>query len=219
MKTMFQNRLEQARRKYYEVFGDLAAEVEFLKAITLILLGFIFLSLFGAFVLAKRPPVVIRVTEVGAAEAIKDFDANNQITEPEIFYFAKTFMRHYTEYNAYTLSRDISEAFNLMTSNFQKNANRSLVESGILARIKEAGIGTQIEFKEEKIEKNTPEFVLVSLIGVRTLTSYKNSTYRDASLVKSELVLKKRPRSIQVPSGLLVEDYREIILNKLEEKK
>ncbi len=219
MKTMFQNRLEQVRRKYYEVFGDLAAEVEFLKAISLILLGFIFLALFGAFVLAKRPPVVIRVTEVGAAEAIKDFDANNQITDPEIFYFAKTFMRHYTEYNAYTLSRDISEAFNLMTSNFQKNANRSLIESGILARIKEAGIGTQIEFKEEKIEKNTPEFVLVSLIGVRTLTSYKNSTYRDASLVKSELVLKKHPRSIQVPSGLLVEDYREIILNKLEEKK
>ena len=219
MKTMFQNRLEQARRKYYEVFGDLAAEVEFLKSVTLILLGFIFLALFGAFILAKRPPVVIRVTEVGVAEAIKNRDSNNQITEPEIFYFAKTFMRHYTEYNAYTLSRDISEAFNLMTSGFQKNANRSLIESGILARVKEAGIAAQIEFKEEKIEKNTPEYVLVSLIGVRTLTSYKNPTYRDASLVKSEIVLKKRSRSIHVPAGLLVDDYREIILNKLEEKK
>ncbi len=219
MKSVFQNRVEQVRRKYYEIFGDLAAEVEFLKAVTLILLGFIFLSLFGAFVLAKRPPVVIRVAEIGSAEAIKDFDSNNQITDPEIFYFAKTFMRHYTEYNAYTISRDISDAFNLMTADFQKNANRSLVESGVLARVKESGIGAQIEFKEQKIEKNTPEYVVVSLIGVRTLTSYKNPTYRDASLVKSELVIKKRPRSAQVPAGLLVEDYREIILNKLEEKK
>lgn len=219
MKSVFQNRVEQVRRKYYEIFGDLAAEVEFLKAVTLILLGFIFLSLFGAFVLAKRPPVVIRVAEIGSAEAIKDFDTNNQITDSEIFYFAKTFMRHYTEYNAYTISRDISDAFNLMTSDFQKNANRSLVESGVLARVKESGIGSQIEFKEQKIEKNTPEYVVVSLIGVRTLTSYKNPTYRDASLVKSELVIKKRPRSAQVPAGLLVEDYREIILNKIEEKK
>jgi len=219
MKSVFQNRVEQVRRKYYEIFGDLAAEVEFLKAVTLILLGFIFLSLFGAFVLAKRPPVVIRVAEIGSAEAIKDFDSNNQITDPEIFYFAKTFMRHYTEYNAYTISRDISDAFNLMTADFQKNANRSLVESGVLARVKESGIGAQIEFKEQKIEKNTPEYVVVSLIGVRTLTSYKNPTYRDASLVKSELVIKKRPRSAQVPAGLLVEDYREIILNKIEEKK
>ncbi len=219
MKSVFQNRVEQVRRKYYEIFGDLAAEVEFLKAVTLILLGFIFLSLFGAFVLAKRPPVVIRVAEIGSAEAIKDFDSNNQITDPEIFYFAKTFMRHYTEYNAYTISRDISDAFNLMTADFQKNANRSLVESGVLARVKESGIGAQIEFKEQKIEKNTPEYVVVSLIGVRTLTSYKNPAYRDASLVKSELVIKKRPRSAQVPAGLLVEDYREIILNKLEEKK
>lgn len=219
MKSVFQNRVEQVRRKYYEIFGDLAAEVEFLKAVTLILLGFIFLSLFGAFVIAKRPPVVIRVTEIGSAEAIKDFASNNQITDPEIFYFSKTFMRHYTEYNAYTISRDISDAFNLMTADFQKNANRSLVESGVLARVKESGIGAQIEFKEQKIEKNTPEYVVVSLIGVRTLTNYKNPTYRDASLVKSELVIKKRPRSAQVPAGLLVEDYREIILNKLEEKK
>jgi len=219
MKTRLHNRLEQVRRKYYEVFGDLEAEVEFLKVAAILLLGLFSLTLCGAFMLAKRPPVVIRVTEVGEAEAIKNLNLNNQITDPEVFYFSKIFTRYYTEYNAYTLSRDLSEAFNLMTASFQKTANRSLVESGLLARVKEAGISTAIEFKEEKIERNTSDYILVSLIGVRTVTSYKNPNFREANLVKSEIVLRKHSRSTQVPAGLLVEDYREIILNKLEEKK
>ena len=219
MKTPFQSRLERVKRKYYEIFGDLEAEVEFLKLANLLLLVVVFLALFGAFILAKRPPVVIRVTEVGAADSIRNLDSNNQVTEPEIYYFARNFMRKYTEYNAYTLTRDTTEAFNLMTAGFQKKANKDLVDSGVLARVKEAGLSTQIEFKDEKIEKDTPEYVLVSLIGVRTLTSYKNPNYHEASLFKGEIVIKKEPRSIQVPAGLLVEEYREIILNKLEEKK
>jgi len=219
MKTLFQTRIEQAKRKYYEVFGDLEAEVQFLKLANLILIGIVFLFLIAVFVIAKQPPVVIRVTDVGLAEAVKNLDSNNQVTNPEVFYFSKTFIQRYTEYNSYTLSRDISEAFNLMTAKFQKAANHELVESGVLARVKEAGLSSQVEFKEAKIEKNSKEYVLVSLIGVRTLTSYKNPNYRESSLFKSELVLKKEPRSEHIPSGLLVEDYREIILNKLEEKK
>jgi hypothetical protein len=57
------------------------------------------------------------------------------------------------------------------------------------------------------------------LIGVRKLTSYKNPDFQEASLFKAEIVLKKYPRSMDLPTGLLVEEYREIILNKLEETK
>jgi len=57
------------------------------------------------------------------------------------------------------------------------------------------------------------------LSGCATLKSYKDPDYRDASLLKSELVLKKIPRSLPAPSGLLVEDYKEILLNRLEENK
>ena len=219
MKTLFHQKLEKYKRRYFEVFGDLEAQVEFLKLSNLVLLFILLMSFFGSFLLAKRPPVVIRVTEVGAAEPIRDFHLNNAPTEPEILYFSKSFVRKYTEYNAYTLSRDVTDAFNQMTLRLQKITNRDLVDSGLLVRIRETGLHAQIEFKEEKIERDTQEFILVSLIGVRTIQSYKNPNYRESALFKAELVLKKLSRSIDVPAGLLVDDYREMILNKLGDQK
>ena len=219
MKTRFQTKLENMGRRYYEVFGDLEAQLEFLKLASLVLLCLLFFAIFGAFVLAKRPPVVIRVDDVGRAEAISDLAANNAPSKPEILYFSRTFVKRYAEYNAYTVSRDMAEAWNLMSARFQSAAKRNLIESGILARIEEAKLCAALEFKEEKIERETPEHVLVSLVWVRTLKSYKDSDYRDASLLKSELVLKKIPRSLPAPSGLLVEDYKEILLNRLEDNK
>jgi hypothetical protein len=219
MKTRFQTKLENLGRRYYEVFGDLEAQQEFLKLVSLMLLCLLFFAVFGAFALAKRPPVVIRVEEVGKAEAISDIAAHNAPSAPEILYFSRTFVKRYAEYNAYTVSRDMAEAWNLMSARFQSAAKRSLIESGILARIEEAKLYASLEFKEEKIERETPEHVLVSLVWVRTLKSYKDPDHRDASLLKSELVLKKIPRSLPAPSGLLVEDYKEILLNRLEENK
>ena len=219
MKTRFQTKLENLGRRYYEVFGDLESQLEFQKLASLVLLGLLFFAIFGAFVLAKRPPVVIRVDEVGKAEAISDMAAHNAPSTLEILYFARTFVKRYAEYNAYTVSRDMAEAWNLMSARFQTAAKRNLIESGILARIEEAKLSAALEFKEEKIERETPEHVLVSLVWVRTIKSYKDPGYREASLLKSELVLKKVSRSLPAPSGLLVEDYKEILLNRLEDNK
>ena len=216
MKTRLHERLENMGRKYFEIFGDIEAENHFLKILLMALTGILFLVLLGAFTLANRPPVVIRVSEVGKAEAVGNLQVNNAPTEPEILYFTRTFVRRFSEYNAYTLSRDMSEAMNLMTAQYQKTSRHELVESGVLSRVKEAGLNAQIEFKEEKIERETQEYAVVSLIGVRTLLSFKNKDFRESNLFKSEIVLRKHPRSAAVPSGLLVEDYREIILNKLE---
>lgn len=216
MKTRLHERLENMGRKYFEVFGDIEATNHFLKLLLMLVTGILFLVLLGAFTLANRPPVVIRVSEVGKAEAVGNLQVNNAPTEPEILYFSKTFVRRFSEYNAYTLPRDMSEAMNLMTAQYQKTARHELVESGVLSRVKEAGHNAQIEFKEEKIERETPEHAVVSLIGVRTLLSFKNKDFRESNLFKSEIILRKHPRSTAVPSGLLVEDYREIILNKLE---
>lgn len=205
------------KRRYYEVFGDLEAQAEFLKLTSLTLLALLFFTLLGAFFLVKRPPVVIRVTEVGKAEAIKDLETHNAPSEPEIFYFAKAFIKRFREYNAYTLSRDMAEAMNQMTSHYQKITQRDLLDSGLLAKVEDAGLYAQIEFKEEAIERNTVGHIRVSMIGVKTMLSYKNPDYKEASLFKAELVLKKFPRSLQIPWGLLVEEYREMTLNQLEE--
>jgi hypothetical protein len=206
-------------RRFYEVFGDLEAQAEFLKFTTLFLLILVLFSMLGAFVLAKRPPVVIRVSEVGKAEAVRDINMSNMPQAPEIVYFAKAFVKRYSEYNSYTLARDLADAMNMMTPKYQKIARRDLMESGFLAKVKEAELNVLIEFKEEKVERDTLDHSIVSLIGVKAITSYKNPEYRESNLFRATLVLTKTPRSIETPSGLLVEDYSEMILNKLEEAK
>lgn len=215
MKTRFQERLERMKRRYYEVFGDLEAQAEFLKLTSLLLVTLLFFALFGAYMLAKRPPVVIRVSEVGKAEAVRDLELNNAPTDYEIFDFAKTFTKRFREINSYTLAQDTAEAWNRMSARYQKIAERDLVDSGFFARFKDTGLYTRIEFKEETIERNTPEYARASLIGVRTILSYNDPGYKESSLFKAELLLKKVPRSPEIPWGLLVEDYREILLNKL----
>ncbi len=215
MKTRFQARVENMKRRYYEVFGDLEAQVELLKLISLLLLALLFLTLFGAFMLAKRPPVVIRVNEVGKAEAIHDLELNNAPTDYELFDFAKTFTKRFRELNSYTLANDTAEAWNRMTARYQKIADRDLVESGFFAKFHDTGLYTHIEFKEETIDRNTPEYVRIALIGVRNILNYNDPDYKESSLFKAELLLKKVPRSREIPWGVLVEDYREILLNKL----
>jgi hypothetical protein len=219
MKTRFHERLQKMNRRFYEVFGDLEAQAEFLKFTTLFLLILVLFSMLGAFVLAKRPPVVIRVSEVGKAEAVRDINTSNMPQPPEILYFAKAFVKRYSEYNSYTLARDLADAMNMMTPKYQKIARRDLMESGFLAKVKEAELNVLIEFKEDKIERDTLDHSIVSLIGVKSITSYKNPEYRESNLFRATLVLAKTPRSIETPSGLLVEDYSEMILNKLEEAK
>lgn len=215
MKTRFLAKLENMKRRYYEVFGDLEAQVEFLKLISLLLLALLFFTLFGAFMLAKRPPVVIRVNEVGKAEAIHDLELNNAPTDVELFDFAKTFTKRFRELNSYTLANDTAEAWNRMTARYQKIADRDLVESGFFAKFHDTGLYTHIEFKEESIDRNTPEYVRIALIGVRNIHNYNDPDYKESSLFKAELLLKKVPRSRSIPWGVLVEDYREILLNKL----
>lgn len=203
------------KRRYWEVFGDLEAENEFLKLVDLVLLILLFLALLGGFSLAKRPPVVIRVSQVGEAQAINDLRANNAPGEYEVFDFAKTFTKRFRALNSYTLSSDSAEAWNRMSQRYQKIASKELVESGFLARFHETGLFTEIEFKEEGIERDTSAYTRVWLIGVRNILSYNDPHYKESSLFKAELLLKKVSRSRRIPWGLLVEDYREIILNKL----
>ena len=215
MKTRFEAKVENMKRRYYEVFGDLEAQAEFLKLASVLLLALQFFSLFGAFMLAKRPPVVIRVSEVGKAEAIRDLELANAPSDYEVFDFAKTFTKRFRELNSYTLANDTAEAWNRMTSRYRKIADRDLVESGFFAKFHDTGLYTHIEFKEETIDRNTPEYVRVALIGVRNILSYNDPAYKESSLFKAELLLKKVPRSREIPWGLLTEDYREILLNKL----
>ena len=129
-------------RKYFEAFGDLEEEIRFLRILPL-WLGFGFIAILLLFYqYGNRPPVVIRVDEVKGTQVIEDLNQNNAPASFEMTSFAKRFVMRYTAYNSYTISRDLAEAMNQMSSKLQKETRRKLIDSGLVSKIAEAKIAT-----------------------------------------------------------------------------
>jgi hypothetical protein len=208
--------MENLKRKFYEVWGDLEAQNNTLKLILFGLLFALIVLLFLSFFGMRKPPVVIRVNDVGNAEAISDYATNSAISKPELFYFAKLFIQKFTEYNSYTISTDLSEAFSLMTQNYQKIAKKEVIDSNLVSQIGKASIHSTIEIREMKIEREDTKYAVLSFIGLRTILSYSNRNLKEESLFKGDIILKKTSRSMANPHGLLVEEYREVLVKELQ---
>lgn len=205
------------KRKYFEVWGDLEAQNNTLKLILSFLCVLLLVSMGLTYLATKKPPVVIRVQDIGKAEAIQKFSVNNQITEAEYFFFTKLFIRKFTEYNSYTVSSEITEAFSLMTSNYQKIAKKEVIDSNLISKISQASINTKIEIREIKLEREDDNYAVISFLGLRSITSYNDRDFIQDSLFKGDIILKKVSRNMNHPQGLLVDEYREILVKQLDE--
>lgn len=212
-----QNIIPKIKRVYFEAFGDLEKENDFLKTLAFSLVILLLVSLVFMFFIGRKTPIVIRMDEV-SSHVITDLNTNNEPTEVEMVSFSKRFVTRYTAFNSYTISRDLSEAFNQMSGALQKRAEKELIHSGLIEQLKEAGIDTEIEFKEEHVDRNSKEAAVVSLVAVRKVSRYESRAV-DQQLFRCDLVLKKLQRNKQNPEGLLVEEYRETILNEVKERK
>lgn len=213
-----ENPVIKIKRRYFEAFGDLEKENSFLRKIALGFLCVVFVSVVLLFFAGKRMPVVIRVDELGS-HAIKDLAGNNEPDAHEIVGFAKRFTVRFTGYNSYTILKDLTESFNQMTSRFQKQAQRGVLESGLIQKVIDARIDTEIEFKEEHLERDSKENSVVSLLGVRKIRGYGDEGVSGNTLFRADLVLRKVSRTRETPEGLLVEEYKETTLNELKERK
>ncbi len=210
--------IAKVKRRYFEAFGDLEMEIQFLRKANLILAFIVLLAFAGSVILGMKPPVVIRVSEVEGAQVIRDLPKHNEPTHHEIIALSKRFTLRYTGFNSYTVTKDLAEAFNLMTTRLQHEARKSLIDSGLVEKLKTAQIDTQLEFKETKIERDAPDAAVVSLLGVRRISRYDEPSFREEILFRADIVLKKVSRSSNTPEGLLVDGYKELILNDLSRK-
>jgi len=209
--------MENAKRSYFEVWGDLEAQNNTLKALLLSMTGLLLVSLVVVYMVTVKPPVVIRVSDIGKSETVSNYPVSNAVTEPELFYFTKLFVRKFTEYNSYTISSDIAEAFNMMTANYQKIARKEVLDSNLVSKISQSSINTRMEVREIKLEREDTNYAVLSLLGLRTIQSYQNRNLKEESLFKGDVILKKVPRTMDCPQGLLVEEYREVLIKKIEQ--
>jgi len=206
---------ETVTRKFYEVWGSLEAQNNTLKLALFGLIMALIVLLFLSFLGSRKPPVVIRVSDIGKAEAIVNFPVNNTVSKPELFYFTKLFIEKYTAYNAFTLTTDLSEAFSLMTKNYQKIAKKEVLDSKLASQIGQSSLHATVEVRDIKIEREDNKYAVLSFIGLRTIFSYQDRSFKEESLFKGDIILKIVTRSMNNPHWLLVEEYREVLVKEL----
>ncbi len=82
--------------------------------------------------------------------------------------------------------------------------------------IREALPDASVEIRDTKIEREDSKYAVLSFIGLRKILSYQNPGFKEESLFKGDIILKKVNRSMANPHGLLVEEYREVLVKELQ---
>lgn len=196
-------------RKYFEVWGDSLENLQYLKklCLSLVFANFLLLVLVGR--LVKKPPLVIRVDDVGRAEPIKDINASHRVTRPEVLNFVRLFMKYFLERNFYTWKENFAEGGNMMTEEFREKINKELNLDEEVNAIEAQKLTSKLNFSNIEVIRETEDHLIVALKGWRQITSYNDSNFFKETIFEGELAIKKVPRSMETPYGMLVDSYKQ----------
>lgn len=202
---------EPGEQKYFEVFGDTVTENLFLRNLVVLLLGLcIFLAIVAARTLNK-PPLVIRVDQLGEAAAFSGVKQLTQVTGPEVRNFTEYFVKYLTAWDFYTYDDDLNKALGMATDNAKVRLKEYLDGIHVVDQIKANTLRTKLKISEIVVEKDTPQVVRVSVRGTREASSYENAEYKKETVFENTIIMQKVSRSIKTPWGLLVDDWTEKI--------
>jgi len=204
-----QDKSSQNGRKYFEVFGDTLNQLNLFKTIAFFLLAVVIFQTIIIKTTLKKPPLVIRVDQLGNAEAFKDVKSLQKITPPEIFNFTQYFLHYFIENNFYTYDDDFTKAFLMMTQNCRQRMNDYLNVNKITDGIKDNQLKTKLNITDIRIVKDSPEYINIKVRGTREVKSYQNADFYKEIVFEDELSLKKVERTEKTPWGLMVDAWNE----------
>ena len=202
-------------RRYYEVFGDTVVMLNTFKLVTLLLSGIVFFQVYVNLKAQNKEPIVIRVDQVGRAEAVRDAPSEREPDEIQIQAFTKDFIETFTSYDSKSIEHDFAKALNMMHSDYQKRAREELLGSKLLSQLKEENLHSRVRIQEIRIEKNVPGWVKLWAAGIRRIESSLDPAFSKETLFNAYLTLAKVPRTVKEPYGLLVYDYREHLMKEI----
>jgi type IV secretory pathway TrbF-like protein len=201
-------------RRFFEVFGDALTENLFLRNLVIVLGGSCILLCVVVARLAGKPPLVIRVDNIGEPVAFTNMKVQNAVTGPEVRNFAEHFTRYLLAWDLYTQARDIDMAFRMMTPTAAQKMYQKLNAMKAEPFAKEHSVRTTIQIAEISVEKDTPDIVRVKLRGTRTYYSYTDKDFKKETTFEDTFVARKVDRSLTTPWGLLVDDWQESIFKE-----
>lgn len=182
------------------------------------LIGIILIMSVAYVRVAARPPLVIRVDEIGNAQPIADYYANNAVLDVEVNAFAKNFVKSIVEVNSYTITKDLARGLNMMTRQFRDAHRKKLQEGQYIAKIREAKIQREMDIDRLAITARTQEGYELDVRGIlSTRPLGDTSSPKDRRGLMGQLYIVRVPRSEYTPYGLLVSNFhwREVPLDEI----
>lgn len=196
---------------YYEVWGGLESANRALWVAVWFSTAVAILCLIMVRALLCRPPVVIRVTDSGVAQAVAEPGRQPPVGEAEIKNFISLFERFFLGLNVYTYDSDLKLAFSMMTQGFQSKANDMLKRDGTVENLKVNQSRVTVTLTDLKVIRDTPDILECKVLGNRHVDSFKPEGKTGRVVFEDDIILRKVPRSEQAPYGVLVEDFHESV--------
>jgi type IV secretory pathway TrbF-like protein len=135
-KTQTMSEFNAAKRLYAEQFGDAIVTNTYLKiallALSLIAAGLIYANIKTARMVQNFKPLVIRINDIGRAEAINYNTLAYKPQEAEIKYFLSEFCRRYYSRNRFTIRDNFSQALLFMDMQLQANVSEAWTKQKII---------------------------------------------------------------------------------------
>ena len=201
-----------------EMHSYVASTLTVVRWVLFCLIGIVVIMALAYVRAASQPPVVIRVDEIGNAQAIVDYGVNNAVTDVEVGAFAKDFVKSIVEVNSYIITKDLARALNMMTRQFRDAHRKKLQEGQYITKIKNAKIQREIELNRLAVTSKLDEGYELDVRGILSTTPLGDATApKDRSGLMGQLYIVKVPRSEFTPHGLLVSNFqwREVPLEEI----
>ena len=208
--------LPLGRPAYYEVWGGLESANKALWAALWLAMTVAILALVLLRVQSRRPPVVIKVDGNGQSVTLAGVERQPPVGEAEVRNFLALFERFFIELNAYTYDADLRLAFTMMTPEFQAKANDQLKRENTVDNLKSNLTKTTLFLTELRVQRDTSEVFECKVKGYRQVGSYKPDATAGEVVFEHDVVLLKVPRSQQSPYGILGQDFRESVCNRVQ---
>jgi len=134
-----------AKRKYAEQFGDVVVTNTYLKvavaALSLLCLALVFSQIRVAKTIANFKPLVIRIDQIGKAEAIRYDDLTYSPREAEVQYFLAQFVRLYYSRNRQSLAANLRSALVFLEPQLADSIVQAWTRQRVVAEYARSNLG------------------------------------------------------------------------------
>ena len=204
-----QGEKKNSQPRYYETWAELIVDMRFHRIIAGAAIFAFFIILFWSMRVLNRPPVVIRVDQLGNPAIVETRSAQN-ITPQEIQNFITYFIDYWRGWDFYKYDDNFTRVFqNMMTQDMANKCNGFLRDNKVIEKIKQENSRYKITIGEIVIKSNDKNYVVAEVSGTREEGSYTLSS-KDKKEIRfmATVVMKIVPRTVS-PWGLLAQDYDE----------